>query len=347
MALDALYGSAPNLAPPGAVVRQTGANGAATPQMDVNGYPVYHATGQSPTVHVHRSGFYRAAYIQDTWQESHRLTINYGLRYDWYYQGQNLGQPVVDGSFLSPRYNFAYTPDRLTSIRFSADKLFNYPPIAQGSVVGAPIQPETLWQYDFSIQRQIARGQTVHLAYYIKDIKNQVDTGLLIPGSPIGLYSAVNFSHGGVHGIEFEYDDTPPSGHGFNNFVNYTYSIAAPAGVTNTGQISPQFNDHDERNTVGIGSAYTWKNDADASIVYSYGSGLASSVVVPSVFRSPNTEYDLHFSTGKHFLGKAGQLQLDILNLFDQRSVVNFESGFSGTRFQQGRRIYLSIVSHF
>ncbi len=347
LALDALAAAAPALAPAGSAQMTPGAGGTSTPALDVNGNPVYNATGPAPVVNVHRSGFYRAAYLQDTWKESRRFTINYGLRYDWFKQGQNLGQPVVDTSFLSPRFNFAYSPDRLTSVRWSYDRLFNFPPIAQGSVVGQPIKPETLDQIDFSVQREIARNQSLKLAYYIKDIKNQVDTGLLIPGSAIGLYQSVNFQHGGVHGFELSYDVSPTGGHGFGSYVNWSYSLAAPAGLDNAGQPSPQFNDHDQRNTVDTGLSYTWKSNADASIVFSYGSGLTNSIVPPSLLRTPNTDVDLHLATSPKFLWGHGSLALDIHNLMDSRTVINFQSGFSGTRFQNGRTILVSATSHF
>ena len=54
------------------------ANG--NPLLDVNGNPVFQANGSSPSLSVHRSGFYRAAYLQDTWQASRQFIVNYGLR---------------------------------------------------------------------------------------------------------------------------------------------------------------------------------------------------------------------------------------------------------------------------
>lgn len=343
LALDELFAVDPNLAPSGTVQTQGG-----KPVTDALGNPIYqtHAAA-APILQVHRAGFYRAAYAQDTWKESNRFTINYGLRADWYRQSQSLGQPIIDTLALSPRFNFAYSPDRRTSVRWSVDRLFNTPPLAQGSVVGAPIQPEILTQYDLSVQRLIGKGQNLELAYYVKDIRNQVDTGLIVPGVQIGVYSAVNFQIGGVHGIEFSYDSEPTNGVGMNSFLNYSYSIASPAGLDNAGQPAPIFNDHDQRNTVGGGIGYSWKSGANSSLTFTYGSGLASSPVPPSALRIPNSEFDLHFGTGSHALGRFGAVNLDILNLFDSRDVVNFESGFSGTRFQQGRRILLSIVGKF
>ena len=356
LALDELAVSDPSLAPAGTLTPQLNANG--TPVVDakgnpvyvvdVNGNPVYKSnTSTAPVLRVHRAGFYRAAYVQDNWQESRRFTVNYGLRTDWYKQGQNLGQPIVDTIVVSPRLNFAYTPDRLTSIRWSYDRLFNTPPLAQGSVVGAPIQPEILNQYDVSVQRQVGKGQVVNLAYYIKDIRNQVDTGLLVPGSEIGIYSAVNFQIGGIHGVELSYDVTPPKGVGMDSFVNWTYSIASPNGLDNTGAPAPIYNDHDQRNAVGSGLGYTWKSGANTSVIFTYGSGLASSPIPPSTIRVPRSQVDLHFGTGGHLLSGHGGLNLDIQNLFDSRSVINFDSGFSGTRFQPARRILLSLTGNF
>ena len=178
----------PPLSPPAGTVQSAA---------DVNGNRVYTPTSRTaPILTVQRTGSYRAGYVQDTWQVSRRLTLNYGLRLDSYRQTQNLDQPAIDTVALSPRINASFSLDRLTAFRLSYNRLFNTPPLAQGALVGQAIQPETLDQYDASIERQVAPGQTLKLAYYVKDIRNQVDVGLLIPGSQIGLYSGVTFQYG-------------------------------------------------------------------------------------------------------------------------------------------------------
>ncbi|MDR3691464.1 MAG: TonB-dependent receptor [Fimbriimonas sp.] len=338
LALDELHAVAPNLCPPGAL---TGAK-------DVNGNPVFIASSNVyPTLAVQRNGAYKSAYVQDTWQISKRFSVNYGFRGDWYNQDQNLGQPPVDTFALSPRANFSYKLTARDDLRWSYDHLFNTPPLAQGAIVGEPIQPETLDQYDASIEHRLGHGQTLSLGYYYKDIRNQVDVGLLIPGSEIGLYSGVNFQIGAVHGVEFSYNISPPSGTGWDAFVNVTYSAAMPSGNDNTGAPAPEFNDHDQRETLGTGLAYSWKNGASMAATFDYGSGLASSTVPPSTDRTPRTQMDLHMSTGDHLFGGKGGLGLDVTNLFDTRTVINFQSGFSGTRFQIGRTILLSAFCKF
>ncbi len=351
LSLNALANLAPNLAPTGAV--QTDATG--NPVLDVNGNPIYNATSSaSPTVSVHRSGFYRAGYLQDTWKVSRKLTANLGLRADWYNQTQSISgsQSVVDTLSLSPRFNFSYNLNRMTTLRWSYNRLFNTPPLAQGAIVGLPIQPETLDQYDLSIEHQVAPRQSVSLAYYVKQIHNQVDTGLLIPGSQIGLYSAVNFQYGAVHGIEFAYDlaagkDKRNRTVGVDASLNYTYSIAAPNGADNTGAPVADYNDHDQRNTVGLNLGYTFTSGANTSFVINHGSGLASSVTPPNTTRTPRTQVDWHFSTGARYLNSRVSLGLDVLNVFDSRTVINFQSAFSGTRFMQGRMVQLSLSGKF
>ncbi len=344
LALDELAALGPGLVPAGGI--QKDAAGKAI--VDINGNPVYVASSRtSPTLAVHRSGFYRALYVQDTWKASSRFTFNYGLRGDWYRQTQTLGQPIVDTIYVSPRLNFAYELNRATSLRWSYNRLFNTPPLAQGAIVGQPIEPEVLNQYDISVEHRVTRYQTAKLAYYVKDIRNQVDVGLLIPGSQIGLYSGVNFQYGGIHGIEFSYDITPPKNVGFGSYINYTYSIARPNGVDNTGAPVPDFNDHDQRNTVGFGVSYNWKSGANAELTLVHGSGLASSVIFQGGNRQPRTTMDFNLNTSPRFLHGKGALGLTIQNLLDDRTVINFQSAFSGTRFDQGRRVLLTLSGNF
>jgi outer membrane cobalamin receptor len=315
--------------------------------LDVNGYPVYTATsGVIPTVNVQRSGHYAAGYLQDTWKSGH-LVSNYGLRLDHYFQHESISTINVDTTALSPRVNFEYKMDRVDDLRWSYNRILNTPPLAQGAIIGTPIQPEIIDQYDVAVSRQLSKYQTANLAYYVKQIQDQVDTGLLIPGSEIGLYSAVNFQHGGIHGVEASYDISAPHGVGWDEYLNYSYSTARPSGLDNTGAPVPTYNDHDQRHTLGIGLAYTWKSGLSIAGTYQYNSGLASSVVSPGTERTPRMQLDLHSTTGDRLFKGHGGLELDVNNVFDSRQVINFQSGFSGTRFQQGRSLTIGANLKF
>lgn len=338
LALNALAALAPNMVPAGS----------ASDQVDVNGNPVYTpANGVVPSLKVKRSGSYQAAYLQDTWQVSKRFVMNYGVRADWYKQTQNLGQEGVDSFELSPRLNFSYGLTAKTTLKWAYNRLFNTPPLAQGALVGQALKPELLDQYDVAVEHKLSPNQTVTVAYYYKQIKNMIDVGLLIPGSEIGLYSGVNLDKGGVHGLELSYDLFAKKGVGWDAYMNYSLSAAKPNGKDNTGEDVDEFNDHDQRHTIGAGLAYSFKSGASLALTYQYGSGLASSIVPPSEDRTPRQQFDLRFSTGDKLFGGRGGLGIDIENLFDERAVINFQSAFSGTRFQQGRRILISASIKF
>jgi hypothetical protein len=336
LALDALAVDAPGLAPAGT----------ASATLDVNGNPIYTATGPVPTVLIERKGYYAAAYLQDTWSLG-RLVANYGLRGDWYSQNLNDGVAKVDKFELSPRLNLSYDLNRLTQIHLAYNHLLNTPPIAQGALLGQVIEPEILDQYDASISRTIVRGQKASIGYYYKQIRNQFDTGLLIPGSQIGIYSTVSLERAGVHGVELSYDISAPGGIGWDGYLNYSYSAAKPKGLDNLGEEVGPYNDHDQRQTLGAGLAYTLKSGASAALTYQFGSGLASSVVPPSEDRTPRDQLDLKLFSGNVLFGKKAGLTLDVQNLLDSRKVINFESAFSGTRFQMGRRITLGLSGKF
>ena len=255
---------------------------------------------------------------------------------------------------LEPRLNFSYTVDPRSTIRWSYNRLFNTPPVAQGADVGSPIQPEVLDQYDISAEHDLSRGQRIKVAYYVKQMTNQVDTGLLIPGSQIGLYSAVNFQRGAVHGAELTYslapsrlDSETKNRYGWDAFLNYSYSIAAPNGLDNTGAPAPDFNDHDQLNTLSVGANYNWVNGATAGFIVNHGSGLASSPIPPSFRRVPRSAINLQLNSGPKLFQGRGGLSVKVENLLNDQSVINFQSGFSGTRFVQGRRLVFSLFGTF
>jgi outer membrane receptor protein involved in Fe transport len=347
LALDAVAAADPVLAPAGT------ASATAT---DVNGYPVYtpNPGATAPTVLVHRSGLYGAGYLQDTWKVTKRFTANYGARVDWYRATQNLGQTPVNTANVSPRINLAYLVAQRTILRTSFNRLFIQPPLAQGAIIGQAIQPETLNQYDVSIERQLTPTQKAKIAYYAKNMHNQIDTGLLVPNTQIGAYTAVNFTEGGVHGVEVSWDLTPRNNVGIGAFLSYTNSIAKPGGVIDgiPGLVAPTYNDHDQLNTLTTGVSYTWKSGASMATDLYFGSGLGSSILAANAanvgVRTPHSRLNLMATTGPGLFGGGakngrGGVTLSIENVLNDTSVINFNSGFSGTRFDQGRRIMLSV----
>jgi outer membrane receptor protein involved in Fe transport len=336
LALDALYATDPRLAPAG---HATGAT-------DVYGNPVYVANSgaSAPTLVINKRGYYGAAYAQDTWKASRKLTANYGLRFDSYQQVYQVNDGTgagVNVSQLSPRVNFAYATIPTTVFRASYNRLFTQPPLDEGAVLGnIAIQPETINQYDLSVERQVAPRQTAKIAAYYKDIRNQDDTGILIPYTQIGAYTTLNYQYASVHGLELSYRIDPKNNVGAGEYLSYARSHAAPGGLDQSGNPAPTVNDHDQADTVSTGLSYTWQSQASLGLDGYYGSGEASSETNGK--RHPNKAINLRLLGGRNMIGANTTLQLDVSNIFDWRNILNFDSGFSGTRFESARSILLT-----
>ncbi len=117
--------------------------------------------------------------------------------------------------------------------------------------------PQIADQYEVSLERQVAARQVVKVSEYVKRDQNQIDVGLLIPGTQIGAFTAVSFQRGYVWGLELSYDLLPARDNlGWSSFLGWTNSVARPSGLDNTGAPAPTYNDHDQRNTITTGAAY-------------------------------------------------------------------------------------------
>jgi hypothetical protein len=88
------------------------------------------------------------------------------------------------------------------------------------------------------------------------------------------------------------------------------------------------------------------KSGLSVAGTFQFNSGLASSVVPPGTDRTPRSQLDLHATTGDRMFKGHGGLEFDVENVFDSRQVINFDSGFSGTRFQDGRKIVVGATFH-
>ena len=354
LALNALAATDARLAPQGGVI-QTDDSG--NPVTDANGNPVYRLSVSSatPTLGVKRKGYYAAGFIQDTWKLTRKFTANYGLRVDSYKQSQEAGagaaQPEVKETELSPRINTAYVVAPLTVVRLSYNKLFSQPPLAQGAIIGEPIRPQHSDLWEQSIEKQFGQTQSAKLAFYQKSNRRQIDTGLLLPSTQIGVFTSVNLQRSTVRGTEFSYDLSPRGGIGLGAFLAVANSTAKPSGVDNTGEATPAYNDHDQLWTVSGGTSYTHHSGATAGLTVYYGSGVESSKVPDPITgyegtRKSHTEVDLRLASGPKLLRGIGA-DLTVGNVFDSRALINFNSGFSGTRFQQGRRVLVNLTGKF
>ncbi len=350
LAVDALFAADPRFVDPNAMP-QTNADGSPVNDELGNQMVTLPANAMAPIVHVHHTGFYRAGYLQDTWNATSHFTANYGIRVDWYHADISVnGGPTgsLDTIHGSPRVNLAYLLSRGTVGRVSYNRVFTQPPLSQAAQIGLAIPPQTGDHYEGSIERQIGPGQSIKIAEYYKDWRNFLDTGLLIVGTQMGVYTTFSHPHVNVLGTEFSYNLAPRGGVGLGGYFNWANAVnrllAPESGYT----------DHDQLNTINFGLDYTFKNQASAGFSVYHGSGVNSSIVPlsPNSTRNPRTIFNLRLASAPNLFGGTlqnghGGLELDVENLFDDRTVINFASAFAGTRFTQGRRILIGANGRF
>ncbi len=356
LALDAeaaIQAGGPQFTPNGTYQADSSGN----PITDTLGNQVFAITPGSttPVVTLRRKANYNVGYVQDTWRATRRLTLNYGLRLDTYLGKDSLSPESVKKGYLSPRANLAYAFTPQTTGRLIYNRLFSQPPLAQGAILGTNLVPQTTDLYEADLQHQLTPLQSVKISYYYKNALNEFDTGLLIPYTQFGAYTTLQYTSQGVHGFELSYSLAPRGNVGLGGYLAYTNSIAKPNGLDQTGAAAPIVNDHDQLNTLSAGIDYTLPSQAFAGLDVYYGSGEASSVLAPISASNSNllsdgarnSHYSVNLRLGApHLLGAAG-LELDIENLTNDVSVLNFNSGYSGTRFQQGRRAVVRLTGSF
>lgn len=301
---------------------------------------------------VLRDGFSGGAFISHTFPLAERFIANYGVRVDRFNDGisVNTGQ-------ISPFVNLAYAPTPEDSIRLSYNRLFQAPPLELDLSFQTTSLPQRVSLYELSYEHQFGQTVTGKIALVHKDYRDQIDIGMLVPYSNIPIFAPVNFAAAVYNGVELSVSSRNKLG--WNGFLTSTLSVAKPTQQGSAPEF-PQYNDHDQRVQVNAGLSHTWDSGLTLAGDIYYGSGYPQEALAlynaAGVFPyGLNTERVPRFLTNlsvnywpqrePNSVEYGGSLQ--VLNLFDQRPLLNFFSEFSGTRFVQQRRVLLNGMVRF
>lgn len=301
---------------------------------------------------VARAGFSGGLYFSHTFPVTDELTANYGLRLDRFSNGINLSTGQI-----SPFVNLAYAPSPDDALRLSYHRLFQAPPLELDLSFSASALPQRVDLYELSYEHQFGNALTGKIALVRKNYRDQIDIGQLVPVANIPVYAPVNFERAVYEGLEMSIASHNKTG--FNGFLTGTLSRARPT-VQGSAPEFPEFNDHDQRVQITAGLSHTWDNGLTAATDIFYGSGYPQ-VALGLYNQVGITPYGYNQQRVPRFLTNlsinywpkrepqsveyGGSLQ--ILNLFDQRPLLNFYSDFSGTRFITQRRILLNGMIRF
>ncbi len=302
---------------------------------------------------VERDAFIGGLYFSHTYPLTEDLILNYGLRADTFDDG--LG---VSTGQLSPRFNLSYSPTEEQALRFSYNRLFQPPPIEIDVSGRTEVLPQRTHAWELSYENQFAKNVVGKVAFVYKDYQDQIDVALLIPNSNIPVFAPINFARAEYKGIELSVATSNKTG--WNGFLAATIGEAKP---TQPGLFSghfPEYNDHDQRVQTTAGVSYTWESGLSAAADILYGSGYPQEALplYNSIGLTPYglsgdrldrfiTNVNLQYMPEKKGDGAVIGGGVQVFNLFDDRSNLNFLSHFSGTRFVTGRRFLLNLNARF
>jgi outer membrane receptor protein involved in Fe transport len=308
-----------------------------------------------------KSAVMASLYVQDEWQLSGKVTLNYGGRFDYYdaYRQENQ---------LSPRVNLVWQPDALTTLHVGYARYFSPPAFelvantsiarfvgtsgAANSLVDTTPQAERQHYFDVGVQRKLAPGLTVGIDGYYRLSRHLIDEGQF--GAPI-ILTPFNYAYGRIRGINLyaNYQRGP--------WLVYANFAAAKAqgrqiessefsfGATELAYIASHFItlDHDQTYTGSGGISYAFRDGAlkglklGSSMIY--GSGLRSDLTLPDGTDVPNGAHlpayaQFNLAASYKWAKPGVELRFDVTNAFDSKYEIRDGTGVGVGAPQFGAR---------
>jgi outer membrane receptor protein involved in Fe transport len=302
-------------------------------------------------------------YLQDEWQATKALTVNYGLRYDKV-------STVVDESQLSPRLGVVYDLNRDTRVHAGYARYFTPPPTekidttsvekflgttnALPSDANTAVRSERSQYFDTGISHQLTSKITVGADAYYRKVQHLQDEGQF--GNAL-IYSAFNYAQGRIFGFELSssYKDERLSG-----YANLSFTSARGKGLE-TGQFN--FDDaeiayianhwvhldHEQKFSASTGVSYKLNEASTVGGDLLYGSGLrdgfANTEHLPG-FVQVNGSFSHNFKTDA--IGRF-DIRVSALNVFDRSYELRDGTGIGVGAPQYGprRTLYLTFSKPF
>lgn len=299
------------------------------------------------------------AYLQDEWQPTKALTVNYGIRYDKV-------DTVVDESQWSPRFGLVYQLGTDTRVHAGYARYFTPPPTekidstsvqkflgttnALPSDANTAVRSERSNYFDLGVSHQLNAQITLGVDAYYRRVQHLQDEGQF--GNAL-IYSAFNFAQGRIFGLDFSgsYKDDRLSA-----YANLSLSSAKGKGIE-TGQFNFDADalayiqnnwvhlDHEQKVAASIGISYRLGDRTQVGSDLLYGSGLrrgfANTETLPG-FVQVNASVSHSFDVDG--FGRF-DLRLSALNLFDRSDELRDGSGIGvgAPQFAPRRTVWVAL----
>lgn len=301
-------------------------------------------------------------YVQDEWNMTDKLTMNYGVRAD------KVDAYVSEGQ-ISPRLGFLYQATESTTLHAAYARYFTPPPaelisqtdiaLFQGTTNQLPtdVNAQTLSErshyFDAGVSQKIGDSWTLGLDAYYRKVHNLLDEGQF--GAAL-IFSPFNYNKGRIKGAEFTANYANGDWSGYFNLA----STRADGKQVVTGQYNFEPDelvyiathyihlDHDQRLTSSGGLTYNW-NGTKVGVDYLYGSGLradfANTAHLPDYYQinvSANRDFDLPG------IGKTN-IRLALINVTDKVYELRDGSGVGvgAPQFGPRRGLFVGLTKDF
>lgn len=307
------------------------------------------------------SQFY-SAYLQNEWQATDKLTINYGARFD-------ASNAQVNESQLSPRVGAIYEINNRTKFHAGFARYFTPPSVSAISpttlsnfdetsneaevLQNDKVKAERANYFDIGISHKANKHLTLALDGFYKQSKNMLDEHQF--GNSL-LYVPFNFAKGKSYGLEFKAD------YAKDNFASY-FNIATQR-VYGKRVNSAQYvvheeeyeysqsnymrSDHAQDITASLGASYKIFN-TNFAVDALFGSGLSTGEFNKNTMPS---YWQVNGSVAKDIsLSQAGKINLrfSVLNALDEVYQYSDGSGVgvNASQFAPRRTFYLIASKNF
>ena len=308
-------------------------------------------------------------YVQDEWQPTQALTVNYGLRYDTV-------NTVVAESQWSPRIGLVYQLGDATRVHAGYARYFTPPPSekidttsvqkflnttnALPSDANTAVQSERSHYLDLGVSHQATPALTFGADAYYRQVRHLQDEGQF--GNAL-IYSAFNFERGRIYGLELSASYKDPKNPRLSAYANLGFTSARGKGIE-TGQFNFGATeltfiqnhwvhlDHEQTVVASAGASYRLAGGTTLGGDVLYGSGLrngfANTEHLPG-FTQVNASAMHSFALGS--AGSVGKLdlRLSVINLFDRSYQLRDGSGIGvgAPQYAARRTVVLAISKPF
>jgi hypothetical protein len=317
-------------------------------------------------------------YIQDKWEPTRNLIVNYGLRYDHvnaFVEGQQLSPRLGLIDYLTPRTtihagyaryftpppselvaNSTFTKFENTTLAAPANVPNCTPSPTSACVLNSPVQPERSHYLDAGVLHQVTPSYTVGLDAYYRYARDLIDEGQF--GTAL-IYTPFNYAQGHVYGLELT------NAYHYRNvsaYLNFAHSVAQAINNVSAQAIAfPDpveaayvsqhyiYLDHNQSLTMSGGVSYVgW--GTTYGIEGTYEDGLREGFANTGKLK-PNVQVDLSASHSVLVSEDFGKLDLRIaaINVLDRKNEIRDGSGIgvAAPAFGPRAAIYFGIAKPF